>query len=243
MSPIALSGCIHSLTFLWLFSLLKTPCLFFAMFCGTCLLFHAAVPLCTCLRFQNDLGLKKSWWSLDSENTAVALPQWFFISFTCSTLKPIQKCKIQKQRKKRRLFQWRTRFKEIRQFNWMVFELFLWRSGKLFESTIIFQIWIFFKSCLELKKNKIEPHASSPSPTPNPFPFLGQREIFLHRSDCCLVQHSDTHYTEYNQSKMRELPFLCWWAALYAVCRHAGQHKDLVIHFVFESYAGFSCSF
>lgn len=145
--------------------------------------------------------------------------------------------------KKRRLFQWRTHFKEIRQFNWMVFELFLWRSGKLFESTIIFQIWIFFKSCLELKKNKIKPHASSPSPTPNPFPFLGQREIFLHRSDCCLVQHTDTRYTEYNQSKMRELSFLCWWVALYAVCRHAGRHKDLVIHFVFESYAGFSCSF
>lgn len=61
----------------------------------------------------------------------------------------------------------------------------VWNSD-FFSNLDLFQI-------LPWKKTKS--HASSPTPTQNPFPFLGQKEIFLHRSDCCLVQHTDTHYT------------------------------------------------
>lgn len=77
---IALSNCTHSLAFLLLLGLLKTP--YLVVECSVCLTrlsFHAAVPLCPWLRFQNDLGLKKLWWSGESQNTAVALPQCFLL--------------------------------------------------------------------------------------------------------------------------------------------------------------------
>lgn len=95
------------------------------MFCLTHLLFHAAVPLCPWLRFQNDLGLKKLWWSGESQNTAVALPQCFLLVLPALPWNTFKNVKYKSKDKKKAFSPKETLSQKIQQLNWKGFEWFL----------------------------------------------------------------------------------------------------------------------
>ena len=112
-------------------------------------------------------------------------PTVFFTSFTCSILKPVQKCKIWKQiKKKKKLFHWRS-------YNliWWFLKVFYQEvenalKFRFFPNLDIFQIII--------KKS----HSSLPSPYTKSIPIPWSDRNLPPQSACCLVQRNDTHSTQ-----------------------------------------------